>query len=536
MDDKQMEFGWDEVTEGLGEPRESRESIALSAPDTPSLELPDHKGQTISEFNGESPLAYLTGQAGTGKTYLVRQHIQRDPSFGVLAATTGIAAINLGPGVPTIHSLLGFGNTQGAEDSYTSGWMLRKLREVAKSGARWVVVDEASMLHRKVLDNIVLALDDYNQTWSESDETLLGLMLVGDLCQLPPVPDKLIGEGGKYILSKQKKEVNEPTPWSFLAECWPRFDQNTIKLTEIRRQADQTFIAALNAARVGKGKEAVELLKAAGANFRFTLHPQFDGTTIVATNDEVDRYNQAQLLKVDGESFILKADRWCAKDYPPGEWKNIPDQSKFKVGALVMLLNNDAKGRRYVNGDLAHIKGVVRLGDGMELDGPALEPGDGLDEFGEVEIQRVQQEPKRDPQEIVAVEVELVRTGEKVFIEKIIRPTYQLNKPEMDYITPGPSKDKIRHDRVPGMQRRVWVMGELEYFPMRLAYATTVHKSQGLSLDLVQVNPSARFFGSPQMAYVALSRCRTAQGLTIVGGEKQLAEKINSDPVLARWM
>lgn len=467
------------------------------------VELPDHKNEP---YDGTVPVCFLTGEAGTGKTYTVRQHIQRDPDFGCLAATTGIAAINLGPGVPTIHSLLGFGNTQGAEDAYTSGNMQRKLRMVADQGYRWIIVDEASMLHYKVLDLMYQALVDHNETFGH--QQALGLMLTGDMCQLPPVADKLIGPGGKVVLSSKGKEVSEPTPWLFKAECWSEFEQNTIRLTEIKRQSDETFIAALNHARAGRGKEAVALLRQAGATFRLLGDAKFDGANIVATNDEVDRINNAALLHVTGDKFQLTSERWCAKSYEPGEWRNIPDKLTLKIGALVMILQNDqSRVRQYVNGDLGHITGIERYPEGHDKAG-----------------------------QVLAVEVELKRNKQKVFITKITRPTYQLNEPELDMIPPSPSKDKIRRGVVPGMRRPVWIMGELEYFPLRLAYATTVHKSQGLSLTAVQIQPQAYFFGAPQMAYVALSRCRTADGLLLVGSEAKWIEKIKSDPILERWM
>jgi ATP-dependent exoDNAse (exonuclease V) alpha subunit len=75
---------------------------------------------------------------------------------------------------------------------------------------------------------------------------------------------------------------------------------------------------------------------------------------------------------------------------------------------------------------------------------------------------------------------------------------------------------------------------------MRLAgwdwYASTVHKSQGLSLDAVQINLTNAFFGSPAMAYVALSRCRTAEGLRIIGDKATLARRIKTDPKVLRFL
>jgi ATP-dependent exoDNAse (exonuclease V) alpha subunit len=84
--------------------------------------------------------------------------------------------------------------------------------------------------------------------------------------------------------------------------------------------------------------------------------------------------------------------------------------------------------------------------------------------------------------------------------------------------------------------QRGWVTGQVEYYPLRLAYASTIHKSQGLSLDRIQVDIRDAFFGHPSMAYVALSRCRTLDGLRIVGQRERFVKHCNSDARVARWL
>ena len=81
-----------------------------------------------------------------------------------------------------------------------------------------------------------------------------------------------------------------------------------------------------------------------------------------------------------------------------------------------------------------------------------------------------------------------------------------------------------------------WITGEISYTPIRLAYASTVHKSQGLSLDRVQIDYSHPFFGEPSMSYVALSRCRTPQGLTIVGSRKLIEDRTNISSEILDWL
>jgi ATP-dependent exoDNAse (exonuclease V) alpha subunit len=85
-------------------------------------------------------------------------------------------------------------------------------------------------------------------------------------------------------------------------------------------------------------------------------------------------------------------------------------------------------------------------------------------------------------------------------------------------------------------QREKWVHGALYYTPLRPAWATTVHKSQGLTLDRVQLDCRAWFFGKPAMAYVALSRCKTPEGLVVVGSPEMLAKKVKVDPRVVEWL
>jgi ATP-dependent DNA helicase PIF1 len=80
------------------------------------------------------------------------------------------------------------------------------------------------------------------------------------------------------------------------------------------------------------------------------------------------------------------------------------------------------------------------------------------------------------------------------------------------------------------------VEGQVQFWPVRLAYASTVHKSQGLSLDRIQCDIRDQFFGQPAMAYVALSRCRTLAGLRIVGQRERFIRQCNTDARVRRWL
>jgi len=218
----------------------------------------------------------------------------------------------------------------------------------------------------------------------------------------------------------------------------------------------------------------------------------------VAKNDAVDRYNYLRMARLPGAEVRFPSSRWGELrsewgrlDKPPHTW-GIPSELVLKIGALVMILANarDELGQlTYVNGDLG------TLVDADE----------------------------------VSAWVELQRTGEIVRVLPVLRevkvPIESLRRKEL--------REAGQSERIDGKWE---IVGGLTYMPLRVAYASTCHKSQGLSLDKVQVNVRDHFFSSPGMVYVALSRCRSAQGLRLVGSPKVLIERCVSDPRLKQWL
>jgi ATP-dependent exoDNAse (exonuclease V) alpha subunit len=98
------------------------------------------------------------------------------------------------------------------------------------------------------------------------------------------------------------------------------------------------------------------------------------------------------------------------------------------------------------------------------------------------------------------------------------------------------SKEEGYISKIRGDRSEFEAMGGVTYMPLRLAYATTVHKSQGLTLDNVQVSITDRFWETPGMVYVALSRSRTADGLRVVGSRELFMKRITTDPRVREWI
>lgn len=358
-----------------------------------------------------SPFTALLGGAGVGKTFALKEWYQ-SAAVGdlALASTTGIAAVNLGDGT-TINALLKFFDTQSLTEAYTAGYLQARLRKMRRAGLRRILLDEVSMMDGNQLTVLVRAIDEVNGSGydvnedSDADEAFppLGLTVCGDFLQLPPVK----------------------APFAFESPEWDRFTVHT--LTRIWRQTDVAFIEALRAARRGDGEAAVDVLAPCFAQH---TDPQFDGPTLLATNEAVDRYNRLRMDTLDAPAHRVVSTRWGQQR---GEWKQIPETLELKEGALVMVLANnydqEESRYRYVNGDLGEFRGISNR----------------------------------------KASVRLQRTGEVEEVSYIQREvTEPLEVGERKLMKAAGEADKIKE--------KSKVTGAVTYMPLRVAYATTVHK------------------------------------------------------------
>ncbi len=339
------------------------------------------------------------------------------------------------------------------------------------------------------LDLIHAAASQLND-YGYMDGRAFGIVAVGDFCQLPPVKAR----------------------YAFDANCWGEFDENTLKLSKVWRQDDPIFLEALNLIRRGEGQAGAETLQEAGVTFSPNLDMQFAGCTVVGKNEQVNRINAVRYSQLLGKEFELPNFRWGQQR---SEWKVekglIPFSLKMKPGALVMILANE-QTFEYANGDL-----------------------------GEV----IEQDPEQARK--YGVQVRLKRNGEVVTVPRVER--------HFSIRTGGDDRgldhfrcacvDKEDEERMPRAPwgKESWncrdgsvVGGAVSWYPLRLSYASTIHKCQGLTLDAIQFDPRDAFAGSPQMSYVALSRCRTAGGLRVVGSPGLLGKRVTIDDRVRKFL
>jgi hypothetical protein len=193
----------------------------------------------------------------------------------------------------------------------------------------------------------------------------------------------------------------------------------------------------------------------------------------------------------------------------------------------VMVLTNDAPVFSFVNGDLGRVTGVFTEEITISSEGEEKKTLRKVEDISSVFGNVVWDT-------IAAIEVELLRNGNRAVIPKITRTIWQVGQPDDWELVKN--KSKVKEGRVKGVRRKVWILGELTHFPIRLAYASTVNKTQGLTLPRIQIRLNDWFIGSPQFLYVAVSRCTTAEGISIIGSPNKFARMVKVHDQVRRFI
>ena len=287
-------------------------------------------------LSGQSAL--LTGPAGTGKTFVLNQFIKlakHDSKHVSVTATTGLAATHLGG--TTIHAWAGIGVSDAIGNGFVEH-MAKGRREIIEK-TDILIIDEISMLHDYRLDMV----DEVCRLVRRKDEPFGGIQIVmsGDFFQLPPVNRDGSREGGFVVNSS----------------VWQELDPVIIYLDQQFRQKEgDELLDILTSMRTNNSRRRhAECLLA-----RADVEPPEDAklTELHTTNVDVDRINELQLAKLDGDELIYQQYSTGSANYVENLQRGVlaPAILTLKQGALVMAVKNDMN-RRYANGSIgrAHV-------------------------------------------------------------------------------------------------------------------------------------------------------------------------------------
>lgn len=372
---------------------------------------------------------FLTGSAGTGKTYVLNQYVKylKERKIPVsITASTGIAATHLEG--TTIHAWSGIGIKSSLSNRNLQDLRKKKYLKKNIDKSKVLIIDEISMLHKKQLDMVNQVL----QYFRETEEAFGGIQLVlcGDFFQLPPI--------GDY------NEINRDK-FSFMSQSWLDANLNICYLTDQYRQTDNTLHQILNEIRTGNiSQNSKDIL----SSNQVELDVE-EPTKLYTHNVDVDRINIQHLNSIKGKKENYKATIKGNLKLAETVKRSImaPEKLELKIGSKVMFVkNNHEKG--YLNGSLGN---VIRYdSDGL----PVVRLLNGYEITAEHEDWRIEDESGK-------------------------------------------------------------MLVSFQQVPLRLAWAITVHKSQGMTLDAAEMDLSKTF--EKGQGYVALSRVKSLTGLNLTG-------------------
>ena len=397
---------------------------------------------------------FLTGKAGTGKTTFLRKLQQETNKRMIVVAPTGVAAINAG-GV-TIHSFF-----QLAPGLFLPGQTIGGREQKNKYSFSKHKINILRSLDLLVIDEVSMvrcdlldAIDDVLRRYQNRNLPFGGvqLLLIGDLQQLAPVTSE-----DEWQLMRQHGYT---TPYFFGSQALNQTNYTTIELTHVYRQSDPTFVNMLN--QVRDNKIDAQTLQVLNSRYMPNFKPSDEEGYITLTTHNVQAHdiNRMKLMMLPTKPMKYEAE--IEGEFP--ELSYPTDSSlELKIGAQVMFCKNDSN-KQFYNGKIGQVVKLDSERVWVRCAPDSLDP--------------------ENPDE-----------------EKVIEVSAQ-----------EWTNSKYKTDEKTG-EISEEIVGKFTQIPLKTAWAITIHKSQGLTFDRAIINAGRAF--SPGQVYVALSRCRSLEGLVL---------------------
>ncbi len=430
---------------------------------------------------------FLTGSAGSGKTYTLNQYIDYLRARRVpvaVTASTGIAATHMNG--TTIHSWSGIGIKDELTDRDLSTLSRKQFLADRLKDTAVLVIDEISMLHAKQLNLVSQVLKHIRK----NDKAFGGIQVVvaGDFFQLPPI-------GSKGETNREK--------FAFMSEAWLDAKFHICYLSEQHRQVSDAANGGLDLDDILNQIRRQEVTFEAIAALEATYDQSVDikRTRLYTHNLNVNKINDKELASLDGEMMRFEATATGDSKLVETLKKTVRTQDELilKVGAKVMFIKNNAE-LGVSNGTMGELIGfaAVKIDDKDSND--ALIEDDSSDDAdedaaGEKTTKGKKSAAKKDKEKPKSKKP----TTQKMPVVRLNSGREVIAEPE-EWIIEDETGD---------------VLASYLQVPLCLAWAITIHKSQGMTLDAAEIDLSRTF--ELGQGYVALSRLKSLSGLQLLG-------------------
>jgi hypothetical protein len=432
---------------------------------------------------------FLTGSAGSGKTYTLNQYIDYLRARRVpvaVTASTGIAATHMNG--TTIHSWSGIGIKDELSDRDLANLSRKQFLADRLKDTAVLIIDEISMLHAKQLNLVSQVLKHVRK----NDKAFGGIQVVvaGDFFQLPPI-------GSKGETNREK--------FAFMSEAWLDAKFHICYLSEQHRQVSEAANGGLDLDDILNQIRRQEVTFEAIAALEATFDQNVDikRTRLYTHNLNVNKINDKELAALDGEMMRFEATSTGDSKLVETLKKTVRTQDDLvlKVGAKVMFIKNNSE-LGVSNGTMGELIGfaAVKIDDSKDTSDDLIEDtAQDAESATDKSVKNKGQQTTKDKDSDKKPPKDKKPTTQKMPVVRLNSGREVIAEPE-EWIIEDETGD---------------VLASYLQVPLCLAWAITIHKSQGMTLEAAEIDLSRTF--ELGQGYVALSRLKSLAGLQLLG-------------------
>lgn len=487
---------------------------------------------------------FLSGPAGSGKSFVIRKYCELVESFNPKVkihktSTTGLSAINIGG--QTIQSFSGMGIYKHTYEDYLklpgvtdSGLYRGSLFKIRSS--QILIIDEVSMLSARDLQFLVDRIKDIKKNIK-----YLQIIVSGDFTQLQPVATKKDIETYGQDLAD----------FCYGTKAWEELNFSLCYLDKIQRTSDRRLKELLDNISLGNGlsKEVADTIRTIPTS---TTKYKPGVALLVSTNFQVDKINEDNHKINKGELYTNKT--WCNPRTPEDSEKyafrelKLPEILEVKHGDTIMITANESSAMPYsvphIKYNLDNKERLIRTSEAKNLKNGMIGTFELIDnepyfKYYDSELKKTfyyrLSEITYAKEEVTPAQLkereELKKSIKDNILEHYTKEEVKAYKSKKNKYLVSQIDSEVEDELAREMKKRKLsvILAECAQYPIKLAYAISIHKSQGQSFDNITVDLTNCW--TPGLGYVALSRATSLNGISLLRNESN-GRVLNKNAIL----